>query len=117
MCVLSGPMRTVMVTGAGQVSVEPGPDPVLPGPEGAVIAVEATAICGSDMHFYDGDLPFYPIAVGHECVGPVVEIGFHVRRLPVGDRVLVPSVAGCGSCDGCATGDPVTCRSGPRVFG
>src|SRR3954452_78035 len=117
MCVLSGCMRTVMITGASTVSVETVPDPVLPGPDGAVGQVEATAICGSDMHFYDGDLPFYPMAVGHECLGRVVEAGSDVRRFSVGDRVLVASVAGCGSCDGCATGDPVTCRSGPRVFG
>lgn len=106
-----------MITGTGQVSVEQVPDPVLPGPDGAVVQVEASAICGSDMHFYDGDLPFYPIAVGHEAVGTVVEVGPDVWTVAVGDRVLVASVAGCGSCDGCATGDPVTCVSGPRVFG
>jgi 2-desacetyl-2-hydroxyethyl bacteriochlorophyllide A dehydrogenase len=117
MCVLSGYMRTVLINGSGSVSVETVPDPVLPGPDGAIVAVEATAICGSDMHFYDGDLPFYPMAVGHEAIGRVVEIGTDVRRFSVGDRVLVASVAGCGSCIGCATGDPVTCLSGPRVFG
>jgi 2-desacetyl-2-hydroxyethyl bacteriochlorophyllide A dehydrogenase len=117
MCVLSGYMRTVMITGQGEVSVESVPDPVLPGPDGAIVSVEATAICGSDMHFYDGDLPFYPMAVGHECVGRIVEAGADVRRFSVGDRVLVASVAGCGSCIGCATGDPVTCLSGPKVFG
>ena len=110
-------MRTVLIHGAGSVSVETVPDPVLPGSDGAVVAIEATAICGSDMHFYDGDLPFYPMAVGHEAIGRVVEIGSEVRRFSVGDRVLVASVAGCGACDGCAGGDPVTCRSGPRVFG
>jgi 2-desacetyl-2-hydroxyethyl bacteriochlorophyllide A dehydrogenase len=117
MCVLSGYMRTVMITGTAAVSVETVPDPVLPGPDGAIVAVEATAICGSDLHFYDGDLPFYPMAVGHEAVGRVVEAGPDVSRLSVGDRVLVASVTGCGSCVGCATGDPVTCLSGPRVFG
>jgi 2-desacetyl-2-hydroxyethyl bacteriochlorophyllide A dehydrogenase len=110
-------MRTVMVTGTGEVSVEKVPDAVLPGPEGAVVEVSKAAICGSDLHFYDGDLPFFPVAVGHEAIGTVVELGADVRRFSVGDRVLVASVAGCGRCDGCATGDPVTCRSGPRVFG
>ena len=106
-----------MITGASTVSVETVPDPVLPGPDGAVVQVEATAICGSDLHFYDGDLPFYPMAVGHEAIGRIVEAGSDLRRFSVGDRVLVSSVAGCGSCIGCATGDPVTCLSGPRVFG
>ena len=110
-------MRTVMVTGTGQVSVETVPDPVLPGPDGAIVQVTQAAICGSDLHFYDGDLPFFPVSVGHECLGEVVEVGPDVTRFAVGDRVLVASVAGCGTCDGCATGDPVTCRSGPRVFG
>jgi 2-desacetyl-2-hydroxyethyl bacteriochlorophyllide A dehydrogenase len=116
-CVLSGYMRTVMITGTGEVSVETVPDAVLPGPDGAVVQVEKAAICGSDLHFYDGDLPFFPVAVGHECLGTVVEAGSDVRRFSVGDRVLVASVAGCGACDGCATGDPVTCRTGPKVFG
>jgi 2-desacetyl-2-hydroxyethyl bacteriochlorophyllide A dehydrogenase len=105
------------VEGPATVGVADVPDAVLPGPDGAVVAVEATAICGSDLHFYDGDLPFYPMAVGHEAIGRVVEVGQEVRRFAVGDRVLVASVAGCGSCIGCATGDPVTCLSGAKVFG
>jgi 2-desacetyl-2-hydroxyethyl bacteriochlorophyllide A dehydrogenase len=110
-------MRTVLVTAPGTVEVATVPDPVLPGPDGAVVQVEATAICGSDLHFYDGDLPFYPVAVGHEAVGRVVEVGPDVSRFAVGDRVLVASVTGCGACDGCANGDPVTCVAGPKVFG
>ena len=111
-------MRTVVIESPGTVRVEERPDPVLPGPDGAVVAVEATAICGSDLHFYDGDLPLFPVAVGHEAVGRVVEVGPDVRRFAVGDRVLVSSVAGCGSCVGCATGDPVTCvHGGGKVFG
>ena len=110
-------MRAVVVQGTGQVAVVEVPDPVLPGPDGAVVAVSTTAICGSDLHFYDGDLPFFPVAVGHEVVGTVVEAGPDVRRVSVGDRVLVASVAGCGRCAGCASGDPVTCVQGPKVFG
>jgi 2-desacetyl-2-hydroxyethyl bacteriochlorophyllide A dehydrogenase len=82
------------------------------------MAVEATSICGSDLHFYDGDIPVGDgIAVGHEFVGTVVEVGPEARRFRPGDRVLTASVAGCGYCDGCATGDPVTCVEGPKVFG
>ncbi|WP_182523556.1 alcohol dehydrogenase catalytic domain-containing protein [Nocardioides dongkuii] len=111
-------MRTVVIESPGTVRVEERPDPGLPGPDGAVIAVEATAICGSDLHFYDGDLPLFPVAVGHEAVGRIVEVGPDVRRFAVGDRVLVSSVAGCGACAGCATGDPVTCvQGGGKVFG
>ncbi|MBZ5739410.1 alcohol dehydrogenase catalytic domain-containing protein [Nocardioides mangrovi] len=110
-------MRSVIVHGPGQVGVDTVPDPVLPGPDGAIVAVGSAAICGSDLHFYDGDLPLFPVAVGHEVVGTVVEVGPDVRRTRPGDRVLVASVAGCGHCVGCASGDPVTCLSGGKVFG
>ncbi|MEP9365240.1 alcohol dehydrogenase catalytic domain-containing protein [Nocardioides sp. CN2-186] len=110
-------MRSVIVTGPGQIAVETVPDPVLAGPGDALVRVRSSAICGSDLHFYDGDLPFFPVAVGHEVIGEVVEVGSDVRRFRAGDRVLVASVAGCGSCVGCASGDPVTCLQGPKVFG
>lgn len=110
-------MRTVVIEAPGVVTVEDRPDPVLPGPDGAVVRVEATSICGSDLHFYDGDLPLFPVAVGHEAVGRVVEVGPDVRRFAVGDRVLVASVAGCGACERCALGDSITCVQGGKVFG
>lgn len=110
-------VRSVVIEGQGQVAVHTVPDPVLPGPGGAIVHVTATAICGSDLHFYDGDLPYYPVAVGHEVVGTVVETGPDVGRVRVGDRVLVASVAGCGACPGCATLDPVRCHEGAKVFG
>ncbi|MGA8846921.1 MAG: alcohol dehydrogenase catalytic domain-containing protein [Nocardioides sp.] len=110
-------MRAVTAHAPGQISVDEVPDAVLPGPTGALVKVEATAICGSDLHFYDGDLPLYPIAVGHEAIGTVSEVGAEVSRHAVGDRVLVASVAGCGACEGCATLDPVACLLGARVFG
>lgn len=110
-------MRTVVIEAPGQVTVEDRPDPSLPDQDGVVVQVSATAICGSDLHFYDGDLPLFPVAPGHEAVGTVVEAGSGVRRFAVGDRVLVSSVAGCGACDRCALGDPVTCVRGGKVFG
>jgi len=111
-------VRHVVIDGAGQVRVEEAPEPSPPGPGGAVVSVDATAICGSDLHFYDGDLDLgMAIPVGHEFLGTVLEVGPDVRRFQVGDRVLTASVAGCGACDGCATGDPVRCVDGPQVFG
>ncbi len=111
-------MRHVLIDGPGRVRVAHAPDPALPGPDGAVVAIEASAICGSDLHFYDGDIPVGDgLAVGHEFIGTVVEVGADVRRIAVGDRVLTASVAGCGHCDGCDTGNPVTCVGGPQVFG
>ena len=110
-------MRSAIVTATGEISVETVPDPTLPDARGAIVKIEVSAICGSDMHFYDGDLPFYPIAPGHEAVGTVVEVGPDVRHFSVGDRVMVTCVAGCGDCLGCATGDPVRCVGGAKVFG
>lgn len=111
-------MRTVVIDAPGRVRVDDRPDPVLPGPDGAVIEVTASAICGSDLHFYEGDFPLgEPVALGHEAVGVVVDVGPDVRTVRVGDAVLVSSVAGCGCCVGCASGDPVTCLSGPQIFG
>ena len=111
-------MRHVVIDGPGRVSVDDAPDPSPPGPGGAVVSVDAAAICGSDMHFYDGDLVLgMAIPVGHEFLGTVREVGPDVTRFRPGDRVLTASVAGCGACDGCATGDPVRCVEGPQVFG
>ena len=111
-------MRHVMIEGPGRVVVAEAPDPAPPGPDGAVVSVDATAICGSDMHFYDGDLELgMAIPVGHEFLGTVLEVGSEVRHIRPGDRVLTASVAGCGRCAGCATGDPVRCVEGPKVFG
>lgn len=111
-------MRAVVIDGAGSVRVNTQPDPALPGPDGVVVAVTAAVICGSDLHFYEGEYPFTePVALGHEAVGTIVEAGPQVRTVGVGDLVMVSSVAGCGVCPGCETHDPVMCFSGPMIFG
>ncbi|BBY99105.1 alcohol dehydrogenase catalytic domain-containing protein [Mycolicibacterium fallax] len=111
-------MRSVVIDAPGQIRIDNRPDPVLPGPGGAIIAVGSAAICGSDLHFYEGDYPLVqPVALGHEAIGTVVEAGPDVRNVAVGDLVLVSSVAGCGHCAGCATHDPVCCVQGPQIFG
>src|SRR6478735_10316399 len=111
-------MRSVMVDASGAVSVETRPDPELPGADGAIVKVEAAAICGSDLHFLEGHYPiFEPVALGHEAIGTVVETGPEVTGFTAGDRVLVSSVAGCGRCAGCATHDPIRCVHGPQIFG
>ena len=100
-------MRAVVVERPGVVTVDTRPDPELPGPDGAIVAVTGSAICGSDLHFFDGDLPLYPVAIGHEAIGTIASVGPEVSTHRVGDRVLVSSVAGCGRCTGCATGNVV----------
>jgi 2-desacetyl-2-hydroxyethyl bacteriochlorophyllide A dehydrogenase len=111
-------MRTVVLDGPRNIGVDTRPDPELPGPDGAIVSVTAAAICGSDLHFYEGDYPLVgPMTLGHEAVGTVVEVGPEVRTVKVGDQVMVSSVTGCGACPGCATSDPVMCFNGFQIFG
>jgi 2-desacetyl-2-hydroxyethyl bacteriochlorophyllide A dehydrogenase len=111
-------MRAVVLTADQTVEVMDVDDPVLTGPDGAIIEVEATAICGSDLHLYHGILPSSGVQPGHEVVGRIIEVGPDVRERQVGDRVLVSAVVGCGHCDRCRRGDPVSCRvTGPVALG
>jgi alcohol dehydrogenase len=111
-------VRAVIMDSKGSVHIADRPNPTLPGPQGAIVAVEATGICGSDLHFYDGDLPSIDgLSIGHEAVGIVVEVGQAVNRSAVGDRVVVSCITGCGHCHGCAVGDPATCDAGASLFG
>ena len=80
-------IQNVVISGPGAVEVREAPDPSPPGRDGAVVSVEATAICGSNLHFYDGDLPVGDgVAVGHEFIGTVTDIGPEVTNVEVGDR-------------------------------
>jgi alcohol dehydrogenase len=111
-------VRAVVMDSGGAVRVADLPDPELPGPTGVVVGVDAAAICGSDLHFYDGDLPAVDgLSIGHEAVGRVVETGSAVTRFAVGDRVMVSCIMGCGHCPGCGAGDPAICDTGSTLFG
>lgn len=112
-------MRAVVLQGVREVSVENVPDPKLSRPDSAIVTVERTAICGSDLHLYHGSGLGGPgVRLGHEFVGRVAEIGPDVQRIRVGDRVLVSGVIGCGRCSACLARDPVVCRNnGLAIFG
>lgn len=110
-------MRAVILEGERSVSVGDVPDPVLPGDDGAIVHVDRTAICGSDLHLYHATGGFEGTRLGHEFIGTVEEVGSDVRTLARGDRVLVSGVIGCGRCSACLARDPVVCRSGSLVFG
>jgi len=103
-------MRAVICQGPRQVSVETVPDPKLPSPHGVIVQLEATAICGSDLHLYHGDFPSIGQQLGHEGIGTVVEAGAAVTGVAVGDRVMLSAVVACGTCWSCRAGDPV-CRT------
>ena len=96
-------MKAISWQGINKVGVETVPDPHLINPHDIILKVLATTICGSDLHLYDGYIPFMEKGdiIGHEFMGEVVEAGPEVRRLAVGDRVVVASVIGCGECYYC----------------
>lgn len=86
------------------------PAPTVP-PAGVVVEVRATGVCRSDWHAWAGhdDDVTFPHVPGHELAGVVVEVGPEVRRWQVGDRVTVPFVCGCGTCEWCLAGDAQVC--------
>lgn len=111
-------MRAVVLQGNEQVAVEDVPDAVVPGPDGLLLRVERTAICGSDLHLYHGPMMVPGVHLGHEFMGTVEDVGPQVTSVTKGDRVLVSAVIGCGVCPACRAGDVVVClNSGTRVFG
>lgn len=89
--------------GKRDVRVEQVPDPAILNPGDAIIKVSSTAICGSDLHLYNGVVPTMEQGdiLGHEFMGEVVEVGAAVRKLAVGDRVVVPFPIACGRCFFC----------------
>jgi threonine dehydrogenase-like Zn-dependent dehydrogenase len=93
-------MRAVCWNGVRDVRVETVPDPHVINPHDAVVRVTSTAICGSDLHLYDGFIPTMMAGdiLGHEFMGEVVEVGPEVKTLKVGDRVAVPFTIACGNC-------------------
>jgi len=96
-------MKAVCWWGKNEVRVENVPDPKILNPHDAIVRVTLTAICGSDLHLYDGYVPTMMRGdiLGHEFMGEVVELGSEVKNLTVGDRVVVPFPIGCGRCFFC----------------
>jgi threonine dehydrogenase-like Zn-dependent dehydrogenase len=89
--------------GVNDVRVEQVPDPSILNQGDAIVRITSTAICGSDLHLYDGYVPSMEAGdiLGHEFMGEVVEVGASVKRLKVGDRVVVPFPIACGHCFAC----------------
>lgn len=96
-------MKALCWQGVGEVGIEDVPDPTILNPRDAIIKVTSTAICGSDLHLYDGYIPtmYRGDILGHEFMGEVVEVGRNVGNLAVGDRVVVPFPISCGNCFFC----------------
>jgi 2-desacetyl-2-hydroxyethyl bacteriochlorophyllide A dehydrogenase len=110
-------MRAVTFQEPGRVEIEERPDPEPLAPDDAVVRVEATGVCGSDLHIYHGRVQVEQgFTLGHEYVGEVVAAGDGVTSVAVGDRVLGTFHTACGLCFFCRRGVFVKCDEA-RVFG
>ena len=96
-------MKATCWMGKGSVKVRDVPDPKILNARDAIVKITSTAICGSDLHIYDGYIPAMEQGdiLGHEFMGEVVEVGGEVRNLRAGDRVVVPFPISCGNCWSC----------------
>src|SRR5687768_13435352 len=89
--------------GKKKVQVEEVPEPKILNSRDAIVRITSTAICGSDLHLFNGFIPTMERGdvLGHEFMGEVVEVGPAVQNLAVGDRVVVPFPISCGTCEMC----------------
>ena len=99
-------MKALCWHGKHDMRCDTVPDPKIEHPRDAIIKVTACAICGSDLHIYDGMIPSMERGdvLGHETMGEVVEVGSENNALKIGDRVVVPFTIACGECFFCKRG-------------
>lgn len=103
-------MKAVLYKGPREVSVEEIEDPVIEFPRDAVVKITSTAICGTDLHIYDGRTAVSPgSSLGHEPLGVVEEVGDAVVSLKPGDRVAITFSVSCGHCYNCSRGFFAAC--------
>lgn len=107
-------MKAFVYNGLGRASWKDAPDPTIVDPTDAIVRVEATTICGTDLHILNGDVPAVTDGriLGHEAVGTVVSVGAAVHRVRAGDRVLVSCITSCGTCRYCREGLAGQCLGG-----
>ena len=107
-------MKALVYEGPGSKSWKDVPDPVIQDDSDAIVRVDATTICGTDLHILKGDVPETGSGriLGHEAVGTVTKIGSGVKSVAVGDRVLVSCISACGRCRFCRDGRYGQCLGG-----
>ncbi|MEZ2122791.1 MULTISPECIES: zinc-dependent alcohol dehydrogenase family protein [unclassified Corynebacterium] len=106
-------MKALVYHGPGQKSWEEVPDPTIQDPTDVICKIDATTICGTDLHILKGDVPAVTDGriLGHEAVGTITEVGSAVTDLKVGDRVIIPAITSCGKCTFCKVGNHSHCQS------
>src|SRR5919206_1839621 len=113
-------MKALVYHAPGNRAWEEVPDPVIREPTDAIVRIESSTICGTDLHILKGDVPEVQpgTILGHEAVGTVVEVGAAVTTLAPGDRVLVSCITSCGRCRFCREGRYGLCTGGGGwIFG
>ena len=113
-------MKALVYHGPGQRSWDSVPDPTIIDPTDAIVRIDSSTICGTDLHILKGDVPEVTAGtiLGHEAVGTVVEIGAAVTTIAPGDRVLVSCITSCGRCRFCKEGHYGLCTGGGGwIFG
>ncbi|MCX4903804.1 alcohol dehydrogenase catalytic domain-containing protein [Streptomyces sp. NBC_00878] len=107
-------MRALVYHGPGQASWDTVTDPAIEDPTDAIVRVDSTTICGTDLHILRGDLPEVKpgTVLGHEAVGEVMEVGREVHSIAPGEQVIVSSVSACGHCQFCRDSMFGQCRGG-----
>jgi threonine dehydrogenase-like Zn-dependent dehydrogenase len=105
-------MKALCWHGKKDIRCDTVPDPAIEDPRDAIVKVTSCAICGSDLHLFDGFVPGmkHGDILGHEFMGEVVEVGEENKKLKVGDRVVVPFTIICGECDQCRRGNYSVCE-------
>jgi alcohol dehydrogenase len=113
-------MKALIYHGPGQRSWEDVPLPTIQEPTDAIVRIDSSTICGTDLHILKGDVPEVQpgTILGHEAVGTVVELGGSVTTLELGDRVLVSCITSCGRCEFCKESRYGLCTGGGGwIFG
>lgn len=112
-------MKAAVFHKIGDISVDNVDDPIIEQPDDIILRVTSTAICGSDLHIYNGFFPqVRDMVMGHEFMGVVEEVGPQVTKLKKGDRVVVPFVIACGQCFFCQQGFHPNCEhTNPKMYG
>jgi len=113
-------MKALVFHGPGERAWELVPDPAILEPTDAIVRIDSSTICGTDLHILKGDVPEVKpgTVLGHEAVGTVVEVGSAVTTIVPGDRVLVSCITSCGRCRFCKEGHYGLCTGGGGwIFG
>ncbi|MBC7742308.1 MAG: glutathione-dependent formaldehyde dehydrogenase [Bdellovibrionaceae bacterium] len=111
-------MKALCWLGKHEIGVKNVKDPMIINPQDVVVKVTSSAICGSDLHLYDGYIPTMQKGdiMGHETMGEVVEVGPMVKKLKVGDKIVIPFDIGCGKCHHCEVDEFSLCdNSNPNA--